>query len=119
MMKKTRAGESVYMLGGVLAGFAASACCIGPVVLLGLGAGGMAGTAVFSALAPYRPFFVIVSVALLGLAFHRLYLSPMSCVVGGICADPHALRIKRGLWWVALGVSIISMTIPLFETAPR
>jgi mercuric ion transport protein len=109
MMRKTRLGENVYMLGGALSGFAASACCVGPLVLMGLGIGGVVGTGAFEALAPYRPFFIIMSAVLLSLAFHRLYLAPRDCVVGGMCADPHTLRIKRGLWWLVSGISLVSI----------
>lgn len=53
------------MMGAIGAGVAASACCTIPLALVTLGIGGsLVGT--FTAMEPYRPFFIGVAVLVLG-----------------------------------------------------
>src|ERR1700746_2162387 len=49
------------LIGGVLAGIGASACCVGPLLLLSMGIGG-AWIAHLTALEPYRPLFIVLQV---------------------------------------------------------
>lgn len=69
------------LIGGVLAAVAASLCCVGPLVLLTLGMGG-AWVSNLTALEPYRPIFIGVTLLFLGLAFRKLYLVPQACTLG-------------------------------------
>ena len=48
------------LAGGVLAGIGASACCVGPLLLLSLGVGG-AWIGHLTALEPYRPVFIVLT----------------------------------------------------------
>src|SRR5579883_1105005 len=48
------------LFGGVLAGIGASACCVGPLLLLTLGIGG-AWIAHLTALEPFRPVFMVLA----------------------------------------------------------
>jgi mercuric ion transport protein len=55
--------------GGVTAAFLGSLCCMGPLLFVTLGVGaGLATT-----FEPLRPVFVVVMVALFGLAFYSVY----------------------------------------------
>ena len=56
--------------GSALAGIAASACCIGPLVLSLLGVSGAAFAQRFE---PLRPYFLVATYALLGAAFYLTY----------------------------------------------
>jgi mercuric ion transport protein len=55
------------LAGGIVAGVTASACCVGPLVLLLLGFGG-AWIGNLTALEPYRPVFIGVA----SIALHRI-----------------------------------------------
>ena len=55
------------LVAGVLAGIGASVCCVGPLVLLALGIGG-AWISNLTALQPYRPLFIGLTLLFLGLA---------------------------------------------------
>jgi mercuric ion transport protein len=55
----------------IVAATVASACCIGPVVLVLLGAGTFGAS--LASLEPYRPIFLGVTTLLLGVAFYAAY----------------------------------------------
>ena len=97
-MRSTLNAKAV-LFGGVLAGIGASACCVGPLLLLSLGIGG-AWIAHLTALEPYRPIFMVLAVLFLGLAFWRLYLTPQSCALEDNCAAGSTRSVKRLLFWV-------------------
>jgi hypothetical protein len=63
---------------GVLAAIGASICCVGPLVLLGLGISG-AWIGSLSAFEPYRPVLIGITLVFLALAFRKLYLVPQVC----------------------------------------
>ena len=105
------------LFGGVLAGIGASACCLGPLLLLSLGIGG-AWIAHLTALEPYRPAFMVLAVLFLGLAFWRLYLTPQSCALEDNCAAGSTRSVQRLLFWVlaplTLGLIASPWLIALF-----
>lgn len=97
---------------------AASVCCLGPLVLVTLGATG-AWIGGLAALEPYRPLLMLATVGLLGSAFYREYRKPKadSCTPGTICAVPAARRGMRvGLWMVA---ALVAGLLALPYAAPR
>ena len=69
------------LIGGLLAGIGASACCVGPFLLLSLRIGG-SWIGNLTAMTTYMPYLIGLTLVLLGLAFRKLYLVPQSCVVG-------------------------------------
>lgn len=105
------------MVGSLLAGLGASACCIGPLLLLSVGIGG-AWIAHLTALEPYRPVFIGLTILFLGLTFRKLYVLPQRCAPGDICSASNTQRVQRILFWILLPVVLLTMTspwiIPLF-----
>jgi hypothetical protein len=92
--------------------FAASLCCIGPVlgVLVGAGAAG----AMASRLQPLRPFFLVVTIACLGFGFYSVYRpSPAVCDVDGNC-DPRATRRAKTLLWISVVVAALFIAFPWY-----
>ncbi len=98
--------------GGLLGAVAASSCCIVPLVLFGLGIGG-AWIGNLTALAPYQPIFVVITLGFLGGGYWMVYRKPkQACAEGGTCARPVSGRItKIGLWSATLLV-IAAMAFP-------
>lgn len=92
-------GVSGSLIGGIIATIVASVCCVGPLLLITLGIGG-AWVAQLTLFEAVRPLFIVVSVAFLGFAFHRLYFAPQVCKPGTICADPKILKRQRAVYWV-------------------
>lgn len=95
------------LVGGILAGFGATACCFGPLLLVTLGFGG-AWAARLERLAPFEPYFIAAAVLSMGFAFHRLYIRPRRCAPGEVCELPAVLRRQRIVFWLVL-LSIAAM----------
>ena len=74
------------LIASAAAAVGASLCCVAPLVLLTLGIGGT-WIATLTALEPYRPIFICMTLLFLGLAFRRLYLTPQVCAPGALCSD--------------------------------
>lgn len=90
--------------GGVLGAIAASSCCILPLVLFSLGAGG-AWIGNLTALAPYQPVFVAVTLGFVGYGYFLVYRRPKTaCAEGTACARPLANRLVKGGLWAATGL---------------
>ncbi len=104
-------GVNKTLIGGVLAGIGASICCVGPLLLLSLGVSG-AWIGNLSAMNAYRPYFIVLVLVFLGLAFHKLYMKPASCSVDAPCADPHVLRRQRIVFWL---VSLFLLALITFQ----
>lgn len=110
---------SIASIGGIVAAFLASLCCIGPVLFaaLGVGAGAtgiLASTAGFmKAFVPYRPFFIVVALGAIGAAFYLVYRKPKTA-----CAsDAHCTETRTGsksvvLLWVATALTLIFVLSP-------
>jgi mercuric ion transport protein len=99
-------------LGGATAALVASACCIGPVVLSLLGAGAMGASAV--ALEPYRPWFIGLTVLLVGVAFYGAYRPlPADHCAPGTCTSA-SRRPARMLAWAAAVLSAAALAFPYY-----
>src|SRR5712664_2244181 len=105
------------LVAGVLAAIGASLCCVVPLVLLALGIGG-AWISNLTALEPYRPIFIGLTLVFLGLAFRRLYLMPKVCEPGTSCANPRNTKRQRVAFWsvslLLLGLIAVPSIVPLF-----
>ncbi len=99
-----RAGKPVRQglvaAGGMFGALASASCCIAPLVLFGLGAGG-AWIGNRTALAPYQPVFLALTVGFLGAGFVMVYRRPTAAASaeGSYCARPVSGRgVKIALW---------------------
>ena len=63
-----RPRQKLIAAGGLLGAFAASSCCIFPLVLFGLGVSG-AWIGNFTRLAGYQPYFIAATLAFLGYGY--------------------------------------------------
>ncbi len=97
--------------GGVVGAFLASACCVGPLVLLTLGISG-AWIGNLTALEPYKPIFAVIALGFIGAGFRQVYFRPPTvCEPGSYCARPSSSRITRTLLWVSLVLVLSALTI--------
>ena len=84
--------------GGILGAIAASTCCIVPLILFSLGVSG-AWIGNLTALEPYKPFFILMTIGFLGYGYWMVYRKPKECGEGEACARPLPSKlVKTSLW---------------------
>ncbi|SMX45842.1 mercuric transporter MerT family protein [Maliponia aquimaris] len=97
--------------GGVLGAILASACCIGPLVLLTLGISG-AWIGNLTALEPYKPVFAVIALGFIAAGFRQVYFRrPVVCEPGSCCASPASARITKAALWASLILVLGALTI--------
>ena len=104
--------------GGIVGAILALSCCIVPLILVTLGVSG-AWIGNLTALEPYKPYFVIVTLAFLAGGFWHVYgRAKTECVDGSYCARPESAIITKTALWVATIIVALAMTLqwwaPLF-----
>jgi len=103
------------LAGGLLAGIVASACCLGPLVLVTIGVSG-AWISNLTLLEPYRPVFIGVALVFMGLAWRRIYRAPAAaeCEPGTVCALPQTNRVYRIMFWVVSALVLLLLAFPYY-----
>lgn len=104
--------------GGIIGAVLASSCCVVPLVLVTLGVSG-AWIGSLTALEPYKPYFVIVTLAFLAGGFWHVYFRQKpDCVDGTYCARPESALLTKAALWIATIIVVVAMTLqwwaPLF-----
>jgi len=114
------------LAGAIVAAFAASACCLGPAILAIVG---VSGVGFASALEPYRPVFLGVAAAFLGVGFYLSYRTPRAVATIAVsdattaateacgCAMPRASRTGRALLWSATVLAVVFAAYPYAASA--
>ncbi|KAA3616803.1 MAG: hypothetical protein D8M58_17520 [Calditrichaeota bacterium] len=93
--------ERRTIAGVIIAALAASVCCVGPLVLLGLGVGG-AWVGNLTALEPFRPYLKALTFGVLGYAFYKIYKPKAEiCEPGSYCANPKSDKINKITLWIS------------------
>lgn len=96
----------------------ASSCCVVPLLFVMLGIGG-AWMSNLTALEPYKPYFIAVTVVLLGLGYRHVYFRRKEpCETDSFCANPASGRITKAALWIATAIVLLATTVnfwaPLF-----
>ena len=99
--------------GGILGAIGASTCCVVPLVLFSLGISG-AWIGNLTALTPYKPFFIAITLGFLGYGYYLVYRKPkVACAEDAACARPLPNRLVKGTLWVATLLVLIAFAWPL------
>jgi len=98
-------------IGALLAAIGASACCVGPFLLLFLGIGG-AWISTLTAMEPARPFFIILTLVFIALGYRKLYLSPSCCEESAICTNYDTQREQRLMFWLGSAFIFLLLAFP-------
>ncbi len=100
--------EKSLAIGSTLAAFLASVCCLGPLVLGGVGL----SAALVATFAPLRPYFLALSAVLLAAGFYFAYRKPRRAEEGEAqaCAPESRARLlaKPMLWLATLAVAALA-----------
>jgi mercuric ion transport protein len=101
-----RSGQLVMVAAGILGAIAASSCCILPLAFVSLGVSG-AWIGNLTALAPYQPYILAFTAAVLGYSFYAIYGRARRACADRTCERPLPSRaVKVGLWLGAMLVGV-------------
>ncbi len=103
-------GRGALAAGG-LAALLASACCLGPLVLVLLGFSG-AWIGNLTALEPYRPLFIGAALVSMFFAWRRIHRPASQCTPGEACAIPRVRRTYRIIFWVVAALVLVALVFP-------
>jgi mercuric ion transport protein len=103
-------GRGALATGGIAA-LLASSCCLGPLVLVGLGFSG-AWIGNLTRLEPYRPVFILIALVALFFAGRRIYRPARACASDALCAVPSVQRLYRAIFWGVVAMVILALAFP-------
>ena len=96
--------------GSIVAGVLASACCVGPLLASLLS---ISGLAFATALEPYRPIFIGITVLFLAVGFYFAYRpQEEECGPDGECKLPQTRRSQRLILWIVTVLAAILVAFP-------
>lgn len=115
-MMSSNSGGGPLTVGGIAA-LLASACCLGPLVLITLGVSG-AWIGNLTALEPFRPAFIGAALVAMFFAWRRIYRPEDNCKPGEVCAIPRVRSAYKVSFWLVSTLVLIALlfpyTLPLF-----
>jgi len=103
--------ERGTLAAGGIAAILASACCLGPLILVSIGLSG-AWIGNLTKLEPYRPFFLLIAIVTMGFAYRHIYRAESECKPGEVCALPETKRAYKAIFWVVTVLIVIALGFP-------
>jgi len=109
-----RRWSGLFAAGGLAGALIASSCCIVPLVLVTLGISGV-WVGMLTVIEPYKLYFVLVAVGLVGAGLWHVYARSMPpCEPGSSCDNPASRRATKIVLWVATAIIVQAATIDLW-----
>ncbi len=105
--------KSWTTIGAVLAAIGASACCVGPLLLLSLGIGG-AWVSTLTSLETVRPVFIVLTFVFIGLGYRKLYFAPSNCEEGEGCELHDVQKNQKNIFWVVSVLILFLLAFPWY-----
>jgi len=109
-MSEAPNGRGALFAGGVAA-VLASLCCLGPLVLVGVGVSG-AWIGNLSVLEPYRPIFIAAALVALFFAWRQIFRPDAECKPGEVCAVPAVRTTYKIIFWLVAALVLIALAFP-------
>lgn len=110
--QRSRKWTTASVAGAVVSAFLASLCCLGPLVFAVLGIGGAGLLVKFE---PYRSYFTLLTLGLLGLGFYFTYRPRRVPAADGPacdCPHPKSNRLGRIMLWIATVLVVGFLSFP-------
>src|SRR5258708_29011636 len=105
--------DKAFIGASLIAGIAASLCCILPIVFALAGAGIVGASAFFAA---WRPYLLGITFLLLGFGFYFAYRKPKhACEPGSVCEKPATSKRGRVGLWIATAFVLIVAAFPYYS----
>ena len=98
-------------LGSLAAALASTSCCLLPLALFAVGAGG-AWIGRLTALAPYQPVFLVITLACLAVGFRLVSRASVGCAPASACARPVSSRFVTLALWIATLLVVAALAFP-------
>lgn len=95
--------ERLPLLGAIITGGMASACCIGPLIMA---MSGLGSASIFIAMEAYRPVFALITLALIAWAGWKYWQGRKVCIAKGYSPK------KPIMLWVLGGLSVLLLISP-------
>ncbi len=96
-------------IAAVVSAVLASVCCIGPLVLAGLGLGSLGAAA---GLARYRPLFLVLTAIILAIGFYMAYRKRSVACADGTCEYRSGSRAMKAGLWAITAAAVALATFP-------
>lgn len=96
---------------GALAALAASTCCLGPLILVGLGFSG-AWIGNLTVLEPFRPLFIGAALIAMFFAWKRIHAPAKACDPENLCAAPRAKTAYKLIFWIVAALVSVALVYP-------
>ena len=109
-MNETAKERGALFAGGLAAIFA-SACCLGPLVLLTLGFSG-AWISNLTLFEPDQPIFIGAALVALYFAGRRIYRPAVECAPGEVCAVPQVRTAYKAAFWLVAVLIVVALVFP-------
>ena len=113
-IQSDKATKKIIATGGLLGAIVASTCSVLPVFLLALGVSG-SWIGSLRSLAPYKPFFVMISLVFIGTGFWMVYFKPQISipkVQSTSCYRPFSEKTIKIMLWSSVIIILIVFLIP-------
>jgi mercuric ion transport protein len=109
-MSESNNGGGSLLAGGIAA-VLASACCLGPLVLVALGFSG-AWIGNVTALEPYRPWFIGAALVAMVFAWRKIYRPARACEPGEVCAVSSVRTTYKVVFWIVALLIVVALGFP-------
>lgn len=109
-MDEKRKNAAVLATGG-LAALLASACCLGPLLLVSLGLGG-AWMSQLQAFEPFRPLTIGIALVALFFAYKRIFRAQATCAPGDVCAVPANRTLYKVIFCFVAALVLLAIAYP-------
>ena len=111
-------GKILLGAGGLLAGLAASSCCVLPLTLAALGIGGT-WLSTLNGVAAYEMYFRVAAIILLAAGFWLVYAPPKIAAPEATCPVAPSQKLSKTLLWTgAAVVAVVLLTRWLMPIGP-
>lgn len=110
LMSKPGKSRGALAAGGIAA-ILASACCLGPLVLVALGFSG-AWIGNMTVLEPYRPIFIGAALVALFFAWRSIFRPVRACNPGEVCAIPRVRTAYKITFWIVAALALLALAFP-------
>lgn len=109
--------EQWLVVGGVSSAILASLCCLGPLLALGLGVGGLAAASQFEAV---RPYFMAATIGLFAVAWYLIYRRPRAACATTECARvPTAGKGTKIAFWTGAALALPAVSFSWLVSTGR